>query len=199
MPPATRLFARFRSTLAAALLVVASPLAFSAAAPDGGPSATDLLSKAEAEARAEHKNILLDFDASWCGNCRLYDRFRADPEIHSILSRAFVFATMLTGERKDDPKHANTPGGVAFENGIGGEGEGFPWLTMLSAEGKLIVSSDRPDPKAKGGKSNTGYPDSPEEIDWFLEMLRRAAPQLSQGDLGSVHAWLTAHSSSHRH
>jgi len=40
---------------------------------------------------------------------------------------------------------------------------------------------------------------TPEEIDWFVEMLRRGAPSLNQQDLASVHAWLTAHSPMQRH
>jgi thiol-disulfide isomerase/thioredoxin len=191
---AARLSLALRGSFAVAILLAGSPLALRAATPDAGPTAADILGKAEAQARAEHKNILLDFSASWCGNCRLFDRFLADPQMHPIMSRAFVFVTLITGERPGDPKHANTPGGVDFENSIGGKGEGFPWLAMLDADGKPIVSSDRPDPKAKSGKSNTGYPDAPEEVDWFVEMLRKAAPQLSKQDLASVRSWLTAHS-----
>lgn len=63
---------------------------------------------------------------------------------------------------------------------------------MLDANGRLIVDSNRPDPKVKGG-SNVGYPAAPEEVDWFVEMLRRGAPALSRQDLASVHAWLTQH------
>jgi hypothetical protein len=194
-----RLSLALRGSFAVALLLVGCPLALLAATSDAGPSATDILSKAEAQARAEHKNILLDFSASWCGNCRLFDRFLADPQMRPLMSRAFVFVTLITGERPGDSKHANTPGGVEFENSIGGKGEGFPWLAMLDADGRPIVSSDRPDPKSKSGKTNTGYPDAPEEVDWFVEMLRKAAPQLSPQDLASVHAWLTAHSTMQRH
>lgn len=199
MPLASFSLAVLRGTLAVAIMLVAFPPAIPAFAADAGLSAADILSKAEAQARAEHKNILLDFGASWCGNCRLYHRFLADPQMNAILSRAFVFATMDTGERQDDRKHSNTPGGVDFENSIGGKGEGFPWLVMLDTNGTPIVNSDRPDPTAKSGKGNVGYPDAPEEIDWFVEMLRKGAPQLSQQDLTSVHAWLATHSTAQRH
>jgi thiol-disulfide isomerase/thioredoxin len=196
--PASLSLSLYRGVFAIAIMLMASPLAFSAA-PEAGLSAAEILSQAEAQGRAEHKNILLDFSASWCGNCRLYEHFLADPQMNGILSRAFVFVTMDTGERQGDAKHANTPGGVDFEKSIGGKDEGFPWLAMLDTNGKPIVSSDRPDPTVKSGKSNTGYPDSPEEIGWFVEMLRTGAPQLSQQDLANVHAWLTAHSSTHHH
>lgn len=188
-----------RSAGLLALALTLAPATLRAATPDGGPPATEIIGKAEAQARAEHKAILLDFGASWCGNCKLYDRFLADPQMHAILSRAFVFATMTTGEHSNDTKHANTPGGLDFEDSIGGKGSGWPYLAILDANGKPIVDSFRPDPKAKSGKSNTGYPDAPEEVDWFVEMLRRSAPSLTPQDLATVHAWLNAHSTTQHH
>lgn len=193
----------FHGVFSARALVLACALtgapAVQAAVPDGGPPAAEIMQRAEAQARIEHKNILLDFGASWCVNCRLYDRFVSDPQMHALLRRAFVFASMDSGEFSGDLKHADTPGGVEFEASIGGKDAGFPFLVMLDAGGKPIVDSFRPDPKSKAGKSNTGYPATPEEIDWFVEMLRRGAPSLSQQDLAGVHAWLTAHSTTQHH
>jgi hypothetical protein len=164
-----------------------------AAAPDGGPSAAAILHQAEEQAQAEHKNILLTFGASWCVNCRLYDRFLADPEMHAVLSRAFVFASMDTGEQPRDTKHANTPGGLAFEDSVGGKDAGWPFLVVLNAEGKPIVNSDRPNAGPKPSDGNIGYPVAPEEVAWFVEMLRRGAPGMSEQDLASVRTWLKTH------
>ena len=173
-------------------IIVASPLALHAATPDSGPSAAEILQQAEAQAHAQHKNIMLDFGASWCINCKLYNRMIDDPSIGSILRRDFVFINMNTGERPRDRHHANTPGGVAFENSVGGMHAGWPFLVILSASGQPLIDSNRPDPKSRYGKSNIGYPAAPEEVDWFITMLRRSAPSLSQHDLDTVHAWLTA-------
>jgi len=188
-----------RRSLVLACLLAVTPWAANAAAPGGGDSANVILHRAEDQARAEHKNILLEFGASWCVNCRLYDRFLADPQMHALMSRAFVFVTMDTGESPTDAKHANTPGGVAFENSVGGEDAGWPFLVILNPSGKPIVDSDRPDAKAKSGRSNIGYPVAPEEIDWFVEMLRRSAPSLNANDLSQVRAWLAAYASTRHH
>jgi len=173
-------------------LIVAAPLALHAAAPDAGPSATEILQQAESQARAQHKNIMLDSGASWCINCKLYNRMIDDPSIGTILRRHFVFITMNTGERPNDHRHANTPGGVDFENSVGGKDAGWPFLVILNADGKPLVDSNRPDAESRSGKSNIGYPAAPEEVDWFITMLRSTTPTLSQHDLDTVHAWLTA-------
>lgn len=164
-----------------------------------GPSATEILRRAESQARAGHKKIMVEFDASWCINCKLYDRLLNDPSMKTILSRHFVFATVDTGESPRDNMHTDTPGGVSFENSIGGENAGWPFLVILDADGRPIVDSYRPDPKSKTGRNNIGYPEAPGEIDWFIEMLRRGAPSISQRDLASVRAWLTARAATLRH
>lgn len=199
MKSRTLSLARILSAFVLASTLSVPPVSALAAAPDAGPSASEIMSRTEVQARSENKKILLDFRASWCGNCKLYDRFLGDPQMHKLLGRVFVFASMTTGEHSDDTNHVNTPGGPEYEATVGGKDAGWPYIIMLSADGKPIVDSFRPDRKAKSGKSNTGYPDAPEEVDWFVEMLRRAAPSLNQQELASIHAWLTAHSTTQGH
>ncbi len=191
--------ARFIGAVALAVTCSASPLMLRAATPDAGPSATEILERAESQAHAQHKNIMLEFGASWCINCKLYDRMLDDPSMHAVLSRHFVFITMDTGERPNDPRHADTPGGVAFENSIGGKDAGWPFLVILNADGKPLVDSYRPDPKSNSNKDNIGYPVLPQEVDWFIVMLHRSTPALSQQDLATVRAWLTARAATIQH
>lgn len=176
---------------AVALMLGAMPRRIEAAGL-GGPSAAAILHRAEAQARAEHKNILLEFGASWCVNCKLYDRMLNDAAMRGILNKAFVFTAMDTGERPGDKLHANTPGGVAFEDSVGGKNAGWPYLVVLNPEGKVIVNSMRPDAKAPGGRTNIGYPVLPVEIDWFMTMMRRGAPELQPKELAEMRGWLTA-------
>lgn len=190
-----RWFAGFRPgwgmALALGMLAAAMPVRARAAGL-GGPSAMVILHRAEAKARAEHKNILLEFGASWCVNCRLYDRMLQDGAMYEILSKAFVFTTMDTGEQPGDELHADTPGGVAFEDRVGGKNAGWPYLVVLNPEGEVIVSSMRPDAKAPGGQTNIGYPVLPVEIDWFMTMMRRGGPELKATDLAQMRGWLMA-------
>ena len=46
-------------------------------------------------------------------------------------------------------------------------------------QGVLIVNSKR-------DGENIGYPGQPGEIDWFIQMMKKAAPNMSQGDLKTI-------------
>jgi hypothetical protein len=181
-----------RVVLSVALIGVTAPAY--AAAPAGEANAEEVMARAKTQAAAEHKNILLSFSASWCGNCRLFDAFLADPKIRPILDKAFVFADLDTGERPDDKRHANIPGGREIMDALGGKTAGYPYLVMVDPRGEPIADSRRPANLAHPG--NIGYPDAAWEIDWFMEMLKKAAPSLSSRETATLRSWLTAHSSS---
>jgi thiol-disulfide isomerase/thioredoxin len=184
-------FAVVRALLATVLC--AAPALAQSATPEA--TADAVMAQAKSHAAAEHKNILLTFGASWCGNCRLFDKFLADPAIHPIMTKAFVFADLDTGERDNDPKHANIPGGVKLQAALGGNEAGFPYIVMLDPSGKRLTDSVSPAGYGHGG--NIGYPDASYEIDWFMEMLKKSAPQLTPQETATVRSWLTTHSSSH--
>jgi thiol-disulfide isomerase/thioredoxin len=158
------------------------------------PSADEVLTQAKSQAAAQHKNILLTFSASWCGPCHMFEHFLADPTIRPIVEKAFVTATLDVGERPDDPRHSNSPGAEELRAHLGGSAAGYPYIIMLDPTGKPIVNSFRPDPKSKSGKASIGYPDSPEEIDWFMQMLQKSAPSLNAQDTATINSWLKAHS-----
>jgi hypothetical protein len=181
-----------RIVLSVALIGTTAPAY--AAAPAGEANADEVMAGAKTQAAAEHKNILLSFSASWCGNCRLFDAFLADPKIRPILDKAFVFADLDTGERPDDRRHANIPGGREIMDALGGKTAGYPYLVMVDPRGEPIADSRRPTNLAHPG--NIGYPDAAWEIDWFMEMLKKAAPSLSSRETATLRSWLTAHSSS---
>ncbi|MGA7157026.1 MAG: thioredoxin family protein [Acidobacteriaceae bacterium] len=158
------------------------------------PTADQVMTQAEASAAAQHKNILLDFGASWCGNCHLFEHFLADPAIKPIIDHSFVIARLDDGELPNDTHHANSPGAVALRAKLGGAKAGYPFILMLSPNGHPIVTSLRPDPATPGG-NNVGYPALPVEIDWFMHMLQLSAPTLTPQQTATIQSWLKAHAS----
>ena len=56
---------------------------------------------------------------------------------------------------------------------------GLPYSAFLDAKGALIVNS-----KLQG--QNIGYPGEPEEIDWFIQMMKKAAPKMSAADVKTI-------------
>jgi Thioredoxin-like len=149
------------------------------------PSAAAVMSEAKAQAAAQGKSILLIFDASWCQWCRHFDRFIADRNVKPIFNRHFVIARVDVQER-GGKKRLDTPGGAELEATMGGEDKtGLPFFALLNSNGKLIVNSLRP-VRGKPAGANIGYPVAPEEVDWFMTMLRKAVPPLTPAESRAI-------------
>ncbi len=172
--------------LAAAALLFAS-------LPACAQTAQQILAQAQSQASREHKNVLLVFSASWCVPCHMFETFLTDPKTGPIIANSFVVARFDVGERKDDKKHADTPGAEDLRTSLNGTQAGYPFIVAEEPSGKVIVDSFRPVPgKKPGGDTNIGYPALPVEIDWFMEMMRQAAPSMSTGDAKTMRRWLDA-------
>jgi hypothetical protein len=96
---------------------------------------------------------------------------------------------------KEDGEKAslNNPDGEELLAKVGGRNSGLPFFAFLDAGGEMIVNSTRP-AAGKSGPSNIGYPSAPEEIDWFLVMLKKAVPNMTPAESGTIEQWLRQHS-----
>jgi thiol-disulfide isomerase/thioredoxin len=152
--------------------------------------ANQILAQSNAEAAAKHKNVLLVFSASWCGPCHLFEAFLHDPATGPIMDKNFVVARFDVGEHPGDKRHSNTPGAEALRASLDGADPGYPFLVIASPSGKVIVNSYRPIPGRKNSaESNIGYPATPAEIDWFMQMLRQSAA-ISAPEADAIRRWL---------
>ena len=81
-----------------------------------------------------------------------------------------------------------------MEKSTGGEGAGLPFFAFFDSRGAMIVNSVAPArlEHGKGGDpgGNIGYPSAPSEVDWFLAMLRKAAPRMTAHETGLIETWL---------
>lgn len=153
------------------------------------PAAT-VLTKAESDAKAQGKNVLVIFHASWCGWCKRLDAFMNEPQFQPVFAENFI-VTKLTVLEDDKHKMLENSGGLEVMDQLGGRDAGLPLFAILDPTGKTIITSMRPvDGKDKG--ENTGFPAKPEEIGHFLNMMQKGAPKITADQLKSMQEYLTA-------
>lgn len=154
--------------------------------------AEQILSEAQARATSQNKNVFLIFSASWCGPCHQLDAFLDAPNMKDIFDKYFVITRVHIAEEASKHPGRNTPGSDALLRKLSGmdpNSTGVPFIVFVDTTGKPIVNSARPVPGAAA--ENIGYPFLPEEIGWFMQMLKRGAPSMPESEARSVEAWLT--------
>ena len=95
--------------------------------------ATDI-SVAIAQARREHKRILLDFGGNWCGDCQLLDIYYHQSPNAELLAKYFILVHVSIGDstlnkNRDIARKYNVP--IA---------KGVPALAILDSHGRLLYS-----------------------------------------------------------
>ncbi len=96
------------------------------------------------------------------------------------MAKYFVVVRMDVQEAKEK-KDLDTPGGEELLVRLGGGKEGVPFFAFLDGSGELIGNSIAP--AANGRKAaNVGHPYEPHEVDWFMVLLSKAAPRMSEAE-----------------
>ncbi len=160
------------SVLVAVGLLFSTVLGLAAA-----PSAEKVLAPAKARAATEKKSIFLHFGASWCIWCKRLDAFLERPDIKPVFEKYFVPVKLVVQEN-DKNKELENAGADDLLKKLGGP-SGLPYSAFLDAAGVLIINSKR-------DGQNIGYPGAPQEIDWFVHMMKQAAPKMTPDDLNTI-------------
>jgi len=94
-------------------------------------ASTDI-SIAVAQARREHKRILLDFGGNWCGDCQVLDIYYHQSPNAELLAKHFILVHVNIGHMDQNlniAKKYNVP-----------VTRGVPALAVLDSQGKLLYS-----------------------------------------------------------
>jgi hypothetical protein len=81
-------------------------------------------------------------------------------------------------------QHLNNPGGDEVMAKAGGKAAGLPFFAFLNEKGETVVNSIRT------GGGNIGHPYEPNEVDWFLVLLKKGAPGMSPDEAKVLENWL---------
>jgi thiol-disulfide isomerase/thioredoxin len=151
--------------------------------------AADLAAQAELRRQItlsadEGKRLFLLFYASWCGYCRLFERFLADPAAAAIINREFRVAPFRALERSDSQKALQLAGADdLFTRFAKTPAQGLPFFVVLNGEGGPVATSVSP---ASG--RNIGFPLGKGDLDTFEKILTRAAPRITAAELAILRA-----------
>ena len=85
-----------------------------------------------AQAKREHKRVILDFGGDWCGDCQVLDIYLHDPANWPIAEKNFVFVHIFIG-RMDKNLQLAASYGVPINKGV-------PALAVLNSNGVLLYS-----------------------------------------------------------
>ena len=100
----------------------------------------------------------------------MLDKFIEAEEVKPILGKYFVVAHLTLSDK------VGNAGASKVLDKLGGNNQGLPFFAFLNGKGELIVNSRR------NGADNIGYPAEPNEIDWFMVMVKKAAPTMSEAE-----------------
>lgn len=114
--------------------------------------------------------VFLHFGAPWCGWCHHMERWMRQPEVASILEKAFV-DIKIDNDRME--------GADAIYDRYCKVKSGIPWFVFLNpTDGSVVASSD-------SDKGNVGFPSTEEEIEHFVAMLQ-STKRLTEKDIQSL-------------
>jgi len=116
------------------------------------------IAAALAQAKREHKRVILDFGGDWCGDCQVLDIYFHQAPNADLLDKNFVLVHVWIG-------HMDANLDVAAQYGVP-ISKGVPALAVLGADGKVLYA------QATGQFSDMRHME-PASVTEFLETWKR--------------------------
>jgi len=141
------------------------------------PQADAVMKEAYAKAKAEHKNVILMFHASWCGWCKKMTACIEDPTCSKLFDDNYVI-TYLDILEHDGKKDLENPGAMdVMKNLHGDPAGGIPFWAVITPEGKVIGNSYMPHADGAPGTANdnVGCPAEDNEVSYFIGLLKKSS------------------------
>ena len=131
---------------------------------DRNADGTKQIEDALKTAKAENKNVLLQFGANWCGWChRLHDLFKQNTEIAKTLKDNYVVVLIDVDRVDGKPHNANVDERYGHPTRFG-----LPALVVLDKDGQQLTTQDT-------GKLEEGDHHDPTKVLTFLEQWKPKA------------------------
>ena len=138
------------------------------------PDAEKILGDALARAKKENKRVLVQETGAYCGWCIVLSRFLQSQQ--EILSPDYVIVKIDRHRFRNGKK-------VMGRIRKGKKDYSIPWMAILDAEGKVLITSDGPE-------GNIGHPGEPDGADHFIKMLSTTAQRITPDQLAAIRAAL---------
>jgi len=139
--------------------------------------ASDVLKAAYAQAKAEHKDVIVMFHASWCIWCKKMEASINDSLCQKAFKDNYVVTYIDILENKGNEGLENAGGTDVMKSFNGDPKGGIPFWVVLDADGKPIGTSYAPpaDGTPATAKNNVGCPAEVSEVAYFIKLLKASS------------------------
>ncbi|MDR3692072.1 MAG: thioredoxin family protein [Fimbriimonas sp.] len=148
------------------------------------PTADELVKSGLAKARAEHKNVLIDFHASWCPWCKQLDALYEDPQFAEKFRKSYVIVPITVIERPSLKAKTNDGWDALMFKYRKHKDQDIPYVVILGPTGKPLADSFERYGSAL--PNNAGFPQTPEEIDAYIKQISETGKGFQFADLAKL-------------
>ncbi len=133
---------------------------------DEKADAKEQIAAALVRAKKENKRVLVQWGGNWCGWCiRLEKLYRADKDIRKTLQ--YEYETVFVDAGRPAGKNID----LAKSYGADLAKHGFPFLTILDADGKALVNQESESLEVKDAKGKSAGLDAGHDSKAVLKLL----------------------------